>query len=85
MTIEEKLKQLILSRYTSVREFILEINMPYTTIDSMFRRGIGTSSVDNVIKICKKLGISADALADGEIVPIDRINERIEIKELVTN
>jgi hypothetical protein len=43
--------------------------MPYTTIDSIFRRGIGNSSVSNVIKICKALGISADALANGEIAP----------------
>lgn len=68
MSTEEKLKELILSKYKSIREFIQEIDMPYTTIDSMFRRGIGNSSVSNVIKICKALGISADALADGDIL-----------------
>ena len=95
MSIEQKLKDLILSRYKSIREFILVIDMPYTTIDSMFKRGIGNSSVSNVIKICKELGISADALADGEIVPIIRrntTNSTIEIinvlegtKELLSN
>ena len=69
MTIEDKLKELILRRYHSIREFTIEIDMPYTTMDSIFRRGIGNSSVVNVIKICKALGISADALADGKIVP----------------
>lgn len=70
MTIEAQLKNLILSRYRSIREFTIAIDMPYTTIDSIFRRGIGNSSVTNVIKLCKALGISADELADGKIVPM---------------
>lgn len=68
MAPEEKLKDLILSRYKSIREFTILVDIPYTTLDSIFRRGIGNSSVANVIKICKALGISADALAEGEIV-----------------
>lgn len=88
MTIEERLKELILNRYHSIREFSLTISMPNSTLESIFKRGIGNSSVTNVIKICKELGISADALADGEIVPIQkrpatRVNDRIEVKELV--
>jgi hypothetical protein len=47
--------------------------MPYTTIDSIFKRKIANSSVSNVIKICKALGISADELADGRIVPISEV------------
>lgn len=89
MTTEEKLKELILKRYNSIREFTIAIDMPYTTIDSIFRRGVGNSSVTNVIKICKALGISADALADGEIVPIKKrptqINDRFEVKEILSD
>lgn len=70
MTIEDKLHELILTRYHSVREFTIAIDMPYTTMHSIFKRGIGNSSVTNIIKICKALGISADALADGEIVSV---------------
>ena len=54
MNTEEKLKDLILSRYNSIREFTISIDMPYTTMDSIFRRGIGNSNVTNIIKICKK-------------------------------
>ena len=68
MTIEEKLKNLILSRYASVREFSQVADIPNTTLASIFQRGVNNSSVSNVIKICKVLNISADALADGEIV-----------------
>lgn len=70
MTIEDQLKNLILSRYRSIREFTIAVDMPYTTIDSIFRRGVGNSSVTNVIKICKALGISADELAEGRIVSV---------------
>ena len=79
MTIEEKLKDLILSRYKSIREFVIEIDMPYTTIASIFNRGIDNSSISNVIKICKALGISADALAEGKIVSTNR--RYFELKE----
>lgn len=81
MTIEQKLKDLILSRYHSIREFTITIDIPYTTMDSIFRRGIGNSSVTNVIKICKALRISADALADGKIEPIASKRLYFELKE----
>ena len=71
MTIEEKLKECILSKHRSVLEFTQTINMPYGTIASIFKRGIHNSSVTNIIKICQALGISADELAHDRIVPID--------------
>ena len=70
LTIEEKLKELILSRYRSIREFTQAIDMPYSTFDTILKRGIDNSSVTNVIKVCKELSISADALAAGKIVPV---------------
>jgi hypothetical protein len=70
MTTEEKVKDLILRRYHSIREFSIATDIPYTTLDSILKRGVGNSSVTNVIKICKALGISVDALADGEIVSV---------------
>lgn len=90
MSTEDKLKDLILKRYHSIREFTIAIDIPYTTMDSIFRRGVGNSSVSNVIKICKALGISADALADGEIVPVKKrlatpINDRFEVKEIISD
>jgi hypothetical protein len=68
MTTEEMLKDYILSRYKSIREFTIMAEIPYTTVKSILDRGVGNSSVNNVIKICKALHISADALADGKIV-----------------
>jgi len=67
MPVEQDLKNLILQRYKSVRAFSEEVGIPYSTIDSIFKRGIDNSSVSNIIKICRALGIDADALGDGKL------------------
>jgi transcriptional regulator with XRE-family HTH domain len=68
MTIENKLKNLILKYYKSIREFSIKANISYSTLDSIFKRGIGNANISNVLKICNALGISADALGENEIV-----------------
>lgn len=67
MPVEQELKNLILQKYRSVRAFSEQTGIPYSTIDSIFKRGIANSSVSNIIKICRALGIDADALGDGKI------------------
>ena len=69
MSTEDKLKEYILNRYKSLREFAQIINMSPSTFDSILKRGIDNSSITNIIKICKELKISVDELADGNIVP----------------
>ena len=82
MTVEDKLRAYILERYKSIREFAKAIDMSNSTMDSILRRGIGNSSVSNIIKICKYLNISVDELANGHIVPItSRKANRIYIEE----
>ena len=85
MTTEEKLKNYILERYKSIREFTIAIDMPYSTLTGVLTRGIDNSSVGVIFRICKALNISPDALADGEIVSrslvIDGNQIDIEIKE----
>ena len=77
MTTEEKLKQFILTKHRSVNEFTKSINMPYGTMSRIFKRGIDNSSVTNIIKICNALEISADELANGNIVPVVKDPEKI--------
>lgn len=68
-TIEEKLKAYILINYKSIRDFVNNsgVELSYTTIDGMLKRGLGRSSIHNVIKVCNALHISTDALAEGRI------------------
>ena len=75
MTIEEKLKDYILKKYKSIREFTIAIDLPYSTLATIFKRGIANANVNNIIKICQALNISADELAAGKIVPLP-INEQ---------
>lgn len=72
MSIEEKLKEYILAHYKSIREFTKKVDMPYTTVDGILKRGVANSSIGNVLKICKALNISADELANNRIVPIEK-------------
>jgi predicted transcriptional regulator len=85
MGIEERLKELIKSRYGSIREFTKAIDMPYSTVASIFIRGIDNASVTNVIRICSALGISADALvSNGRIIPVRTVPEDAkELRELL--
>lgn len=65
MSIEEQLKSFVLSKYKSIREFSILVDMPYSTIDSIFKRGIGNAGVTNIITICNKLNLDVDKLAGG--------------------
>jgi lambda repressor-like predicted transcriptional regulator len=71
--VEEKAKILaeMIDARGSRRAFAEEIGLPPTTLQSMLTRGIGRASVDNVIKVCKALGITVEELeilASGEDV-----------------
>ena len=83
MTTEENLKNLIIERYGSVRAFSTAIDLPNSTVRSIFSRGINNSGIDNIIKVCKALGISADELAQGRITPINDENKEIELKDII--
>ena len=71
MTIEKQLKHLILAQYKSLMAFANAAGVPYTTVDSMLKRGVMNAGVGKVVKICQCLGISADGLADGKIIPYE--------------
>ena len=69
MKIEGELKDLILERYGSVKQFASICSLPYGTVDTILRRGVHNASIMNIITICKTLDISTDELARDRIVP----------------
>lgn len=85
--LEEKLKNLIKKKFGSVRQFAFSIKIPYTTVDTILKRGIDNSNVGNVIKICKVLNISIDdLLVNKQIVPnIENNKFDKQIKKISTN
>lgn len=74
MTIEEQLKNYIVMKYGTVRNFCNQTNIPQSTLSTLFKRGIMRASIDLIFKICDELEISADALAEGKIIPKDIYN-----------
>lgn len=66
--LETELKQLIIERYGSLKKFTDKINMPWTTLDSILKRGIANSNISNVLKITQELNIDAEELVNGKIV-----------------
>jgi len=55
MTREQKLRNFILDRYKSLRQFALEADIPYSTLMTLLSREMGGASFDVVVRICKKL------------------------------
>ena len=48
-------------QYRSVRQFAFAVGVPLSTINSALHNGVGGSSFDTVMQICKTLGIKAMA------------------------
>lgn len=66
--IENKVKEIIIEQYGSVKRFADKVKIPYTTIDTILKRGFLNSNVSNVIKICNELGIDVNELANNKVV-----------------
>lgn len=74
MTIEEQLKELIISKHGSVLKFTQKYGIPYSTMTSLFSRGVNKTNINTIIKVCQALQISADELANGKITFIPEID-----------
>ena len=52
------LKKEILRQYRSVRQFAMEMNIPYSTLVTALERGIEGMAYGTVIKMCDKLSLN---------------------------
>lgn len=64
MNREQKLRNLILDRYQSLRKFAIEAEIPYSTLMTLLSRDVGGASFDAMMKICGALGIDPMELYD---------------------
>lgn len=86
MTIEERLKEYILSRYESVTQFCMKSGISSSTIFTVFKRGINNTSTTTIIKICNALSLDVTALSEGEIVEVEhseKIEKPIDINQII--
>lgn len=75
--LELRLKELIITQYGSLKKFAEKIGMPWTTLDSILKRGVANSNIGNVLKITQELGLNAEKLAQGEMVYNDRLPQTL--------
>jgi predicted transcriptional regulator len=73
---ESKLKEMIKEKYSSLSNFCEAINMPWTTLDSILKRGIANSNITNVLKITKELEIDTESLVSGKIIPQNHASQK---------
>ena len=64
MNREQKLRNLILDQYQSLRKFAIEAEIPYSTLMTLLSRDVGGASFDVMMKICEALGIDPMELYD---------------------
>lgn len=58
------LEHLIKEQGFSLKAFAAKCGIPYTTLYGIMKNGVGRASVDNVIQICKHLGIKVEELEE---------------------
>ncbi len=74
--IEDELKRLIIARYGTMTNFTKKVGLSNSTVATIMSRGIDKANVISVIRICKELDISTDALLEGVIIPRSQITKK---------
>lgn len=62
------LEQLIKEKGYNLKSFAEKCGIPYTTLYGIIKNGVGRASMDNILVICKSLGIRVEdleAMAEG--------------------
>ena len=59
---EMKLRFMILDRFPSLSEFSRQAGIPYSTLMTVFKRGIAGAGFDLMMKICRTLGVNPETI-----------------------
>ena len=70
-------QQEITRQFKSVRQFSFAVGIPLSTVNSALHNGVGGSSYDTVVKMCKILGIKTVS-DDGEHYLTEETEELLE-------
>lgn len=65
--LETEVKKIIISRYGTVKKFADTIDLPYSTVDTILKRGFKNSNAYNVGLIFGALDLDTNSLLDGKI------------------
>lgn len=67
LKIENDLKEIIISKYSSIKEFCATNDILYSKVDKIFKKGIGGADIQLIFKICSILDIDVESIVEGEI------------------
>jgi hypothetical protein len=81
----ELILNLVKSKYKNIRKFSEATGIPYSTIKSGLKRGVGGMAVETVIKMCDALSISAEELFGTENIFISKEIWREELHGKIEN
>ena len=76
----EILKKVILSRYKSIRQFAVAMNIPYSTLITALERGVDGMAYSTVIRICEALSLNPldfSPLAEGNTLSSQITTRRV--------
>lgn len=59
---ELKLRFMILDKYPSLREFARQADIPYSTLMTVFKRGISGAGFDLMMRICRAIEVDPKEL-----------------------
>lgn len=66
--VEEQLKNLIIEKYGSLKKFAESVDIPWSTLDGVIKRGVNKANITSLIKICEGLNIDCESLYYGDII-----------------
>ena len=66
--VEKELKELIVSKFGNLKKFAEYIDMSWTTLDGVIKRGVNKTNITTLIRVCEGLGIDCESLYYGKIV-----------------
>lgn len=81
MTIEDQLKNFILSHYRSVRAFTTQFDIPYSTVDNIFKRGISGTGIQTILKVFGALNLDVESIESGTLKEKQDVHSK-KIKKL---
>ena len=76
----KKLKKAILAKFKSVRQFSIEMGIPYSTLVTALDRGIEGMAYGTVIRICDRLSLNPvdfSTLEKGEVLGEKILENRV--------
>lgn len=83
MEMAKILESLIREKGYNLKSFAAKCGIPYTTLYGIIKNGVGKASVNNIIVICRNLGIKVEELEEmaGKSIPQEEqpVYEQMEL------